>query len=271
MRNRLLGAMFGAVGVLACSALLLAQNAKQPAASSTDLTGLWATKQITAPDPNRVSATRGAGAEVSQHPDGYLPTNPPSETGMWEGPLPMQPWAKSEFDYNRDPDGYPRNEMNPSYANCYPKGPTTAWGGGVWNFEIIQSPRRVFVLYEWGHQVRQIWTDGREHPKDWDATWMGHSIGHWEGDTLVADTIGMKDKTWLDGAGHVHSDKMHLIERIRRVDPETMSLQMTVDDPKAYTAPFNSKVQLYQLKPNWEIEESIICEDKLLGSPILLH
>lgn len=277
MQSRLV-AIVAVIPIIACSVFLLAQGTKPQgtarfdAASTADLSGIWAAKGAQdSDDPYRSSVSKGASTDT-KHPDGYLPIgHPDAGGGLLDGPLPMQPWAKEAFDYNRDPQGFARNEMNPSYAKCYPKGPTTAWEAGVWNFEIIQSARRVFVLYEWDHEVRQIWTDGRAHPQDVGHTWMGHSIGHWDGDTLVVDTIGMNDKTWLDGAGHVHSDALHLMERLRRVDPNTMTLQMTIDDPKAYTRPFTTKIKTFQLKPKWEIEENILCEDKLLGSPIPLQ
>ena len=93
---------------------------------------------------------------------------------------------------------------------------------------------------------------------------MGHSIGKWDGDTLVVDTVGLNDKTWLDGLGHPHSDALHLVERIRRVDHATLQFDLTFDDPKAYTKPWMGK-QVFKLRPGWEIPEHIICEDHLLN------
>ena len=79
------------------------------------------------------------------------------------------------------------------------------------------------MFFEYGHFVRQIFTDGREHVKDANPTWMGDSIGKWEGDTLVVDSTGFNDKTWLDVAGHPHSEAMHIVERMRRVDHDTLT------------------------------------------------
>ena len=139
----------------------------------------------------------------------------------------------------------------------------------MYPFEIIQSPKRVLIIFEANHEIRQIWTDGRQHPKDFGHNWMGHSIGHWEGDTLVVDTIGLNDLTWLDKAGHVHSDELHLIERLQRVGDKLL-LNITFDDPKAFTMPFTAR-KTYQLKPNWELEEAITCEDKILGRTVPLQ
>jgi hypothetical protein len=100
-------------------------------------------------------------------------------------------------------------------------------------------------------------------PKDFGHNWMGHSIRHWEGDTLVADTIGLNDLTWLDRAGHVHSDVLHLVERLQRAGDKLL-LNITFGDPKAYTMPFTAQ-KTYQLKPKWELEEAITYEDKILG------
>ena len=95
------------------------------------------------------------------------------------------------------------------------------------------------MIYE-SERTRQIFTDGRKHPSDPDPSWLGYSVGTWEKDTLVVDTVGFNDRTWLDEAAHVHTEKLHLIERYKRIDGKTLRLDMTIDDPGAYTKPFNS-------------------------------
>ena len=110
--------------------------------------------------------------------------------------------------------------------------------------------------------MREIWTDGSEHPKDLAPTWMGHSTGKWDGDTLVVDTIGLNDKTWLDEAGHVHSDAMHIVERWRRVGHDTIQINFTFDDPKAYTKPWTGEKSI-KLHPKWQVAEDVVCEDRL--------
>jgi len=94
--------------------------------------------------------------------------------------------------------------------------------------EIVQTPGRVLLIYEFNHFIRQIFTDGRKHSTDLGPTWMGDSIGKWEGDTLVADTIGFNDKTWLDRGVHPRSEQMHLVERFRRVDANMLMIDWAV-------------------------------------------
>jgi hypothetical protein len=127
--------------------------------------------------------------------------------------------------------------------------------------EIVQQPNRVLVIYEFNHFIRQIWTDGRAHNTDLGPSWMGDSIGHWDGDTLVVDTIGFNDKTWVDRAGHPHSEDLHVVERMRRMDPKTLQIDITIEDPKAYTKPWGGRL-LYGLRPDWHISE-MICEDNV--------
>jgi len=123
----------------------------------------------------------------------------------------------------------------------------------------MQIPGRVIMFFEYDHFVRQIFTDGRQHPKDLIPSWMGDSIGTWEGDTLVVDTVGFNDKTWLDGEGHPHSDELHLVERIRRVSHDALTIDFTIDDPKAYTKPWVSHT-IFELKQGWNIGE-VVCVD----------
>src|ERR1700730_11475848 len=112
-------------------------------------------------------------------------------------------------------------------------------------FTILQTPKIVYILYEFTRVWRSIAMD-RDHPKDPDTTWLGDSIGRYGSDTLVIDTIGLNDKTWLDRVGHPHSDALHVIERFRRADHDTLELDVTFDDPKAYTKTWSSK-EFFQL------------------------
>ena len=105
--------------------------------------------------------------------------------------------------------------------------------------KIVQTPLQLAILYEGDiHSFRQIFFDGRGHPKDLDPTWYGDSVGKWEGDTLVVDTISFNDRTWLDSAGHPHTDQLHVTERYRRPNFGNLELEVTVEDPGAYTKPF---------------------------------
>ena len=106
-------------------------------------------------------------------------------------------------------------------------------------WRIVQSATHMFFLFEGNiHSYRQIFLDGRKHPADPNPTWYGHSIGRWEGDTLVVDSVGFNDRFWFDFAGHPHTEQLHIIERYRRPDVDRLDYEITVEDPGAYTKPF---------------------------------
>ena len=120
-------------------------------------------------------------------------------------------------------------------TNCLPGGPSEMLNG---MYRIIQSPAVVAVLYEGGMgRYRQIYTDGRKLPKDPNPTWLGYSVGRWEGDTLVVESAGFNDRSWLDRAGHPHSGKLRVSEKFRRIDFGHMQFQITYDDPETLTKP----------------------------------
>jgi hypothetical protein len=129
-------------------------------------------------------------------------------------------------------------------------------------FKILQLPELVVILYETGYIFRQIFTAGRPLPKDPQPAWLGYSVGKWEGDTLVVDTIGFKNQGWLDGnKGNPHTDAMHVTERFRRVNFGHLEIQEIIDDPKAYTKPFTVKHTLHLLADS-EILENICNENE---------
>jgi len=198
----------------------------------------------------------------------------PDFSGVWQGrgaaresgyvftkePLPMQPWAEKQYNYNkgpRDPMGHGRNEVFPSVDCKAPPGPMYVLTPPV-PFEIIQIPGRVIMRYETDHLWRDIWLDA-QHPKDLKPTWMGHSVGHWDGDTLVIDTIGIRPG-WLDGAGHVNSDALHVIERLRRTDHDTLRDDMAFEDPKAYSKPFTGQY-FFKLRSYTDLGEEARCTE----------
>lgn len=249
MRNRFMGSILAVAAALFFSPVILAQTtvrpgtAKDPSAAPTpDLSGVW-------------TKARGYGRNFS-----------PNEVP------PMQPWAAEHFQTVRegisDPNQQGRDDMDPVITSCAPAGvPRIMMFPRA--LEIIQIPGRVLILFEWDHLVRQIFTDGQELPEDPDPFWMGYSIGRWDGDTLVVDTIGLNDKTWLDSVGHPHTEALHVVERIRRVDADTLEIDFTFDDPKAYTKPWTGKMG-YQLNPGWQIMEHFACENKELYGDYLL-
>ena len=173
--------------------------------------------------------------------------------------LPLTPWAQEKFKANHPIGGaYTALTSNDPNIGCLPPGVPNVYIH-AYPVEILQVPGRTILFFEYGHFVRQIFTDGREHVKDANPNWMGDSIGKWEGDTLVVDSTGFNDKTWLDVAGHPHSEAMHIVERMRRADHDTLLIDIAIDDPQAYTAPLKTQ-RKYILKPGWNIME-YICED----------
>ena len=201
----------------------------------------------------------------------------PDLSGVWEPraptaglfskePPPLQAWAEQKSRPNREnpqnPTSVRENDRDP-YLKCAPPGVPRIWLTPT-PFEIVQSAQRVLIFFESDNTIRQIWTDGRGHPKGLGKTWSGNSIGHWEGDTLVVDTIGFNDATWLDYGGNIHSDALHLTERFRRPDRTTLVIDITMEDPKAFTKPYVVK-RFADLRPDWIIGEYIICEDKYLN------
>jgi hypothetical protein len=177
---------------------------------------------------------------------------------------PMTPWAQKVYAANK-PNVGPRSvslsESNDPIMQCAPPGVPRIYLIRGEPVEIANIPGRVLMLFEYDHFVRNIYTDGREHPKDLNPSWMGDSTGKWDGDTLVVDTVGFNDKTWLDNDGHPHTEDLHVIERIRRVNHDTLTIDTTIEDPKAYTKPWGGHA-IYELKSGWNIGE-MICEDNI--------
>jgi len=143
--------------------------------------------------------------------------------------IPFRPETRLKFQEN---NATPQNDLD---LLCLPPGvPRIMLMARP--FAIVQTSNRILIMYEGGaHVWRQVWMDGRAHPKDPNPNWLGHSIGHWEGNTLVADTVGFNDRTWLDDAGHPHTEQLHVIEKYSLTDPLTMRYDVVIDDPGAYT------------------------------------
>src|SRR5215471_15480508 len=144
-------------------------------------------------------------------------------------------------------------------ANCLPTGvPRIA----PFPWRIVQTPTHIFFLFEGNiHSYRQIFMNATKHPDDLDPTWYGHSIGHWEGDTLVVDTVGFNDRFWFDFVGHPHTQRLHTIERYTRKDAGTLINEVTIDDPGAYSRPFKVTFTA-RLMPDEELMEYICQENE---------
>ncbi len=151
------------------------------------------------------------------------------------------------------------NRPNPSVF-CLP------WGIPVNNLvpevtKFIQAPKELIALYEVENSYRQIYLDGRPLPEDMNPSWLGYSTGHWDGDTLVVETEGFNDRTWLDMSGHSHGEKLHLTERYHRRDYGHMDVEMTFNDPEFYTKPFSIKFT-HALTPDSDILEAYCNENE---------
>jgi hypothetical protein len=171
--------------------------------------------------------------------------------------VPFTPWGLAKFNERRanlskdDPESY-----------CLPPG-VPRYNGTPYPFQILQLPDRVVILYEQSHMYRVIFMYGRKHtPEDQlNPTWLGESIGYWEGnDTLVVDTIGFNGRTWLDYVGHPTTEKLHVIERYRRPDFNTLSYEATIEDPIAYTKPWTTSLRIY-FRPRWDLLEYVCLEN----------
>ena len=179
---------------------------------------------------------------------------PPGET------VPFQPWAAALFTQRYAADG----AGSPS-ERCLPKGILAPMLPPV-PFKIVPGAGVTVILFEESNRYRQIFTDGRSLPRDPQPAWWGYSVGTWEGDTFAVESTGFNDSTWLDKAGHPHSDALRTVERFRRSTFGRMDLQVTIDDPKAYTRPFMVSLPL-RLLPDTDLIEDA-CENEKDADPI---
>ena len=197
-----------------------------------------------------------------------MPDGKPDLSGIWASAdnkylqnlaadgieVPFQPWAEKLYKERSENLGKGR----PS-ERCLTHGVTDFDALGI-NWKIIQTPGMIAVLYEAYNHYRQIFLDGRPLPKPTQPAYLGYSVGRWEGEALVVDTTGFNDVGWLDDGGHPQTEALHVTERFRRRDFGHMDLQLTIDDPKAYTKPWGPTLRL-NFQPDDELMESI-CENE---------
>lgn len=202
-----------------------------------------------------------------QAPAPKLADGKPDLSGIWHSPtpkylanlaadgveVPMTPWAQQIFKQRAD-----NNQIDRPSASCLPHS-VTDFDAHFTPHKILQSSGLVIMLFESYRTFREIFTDGRALPKDPEPAWFGYSVGRWEGDTLAVETTGIHEKTWLDDAGHPHSDALHLLERFRRVNFGRMDVQITITDPKAYTRSWTVAFQ-WELMPDTELLDWV-CEN----------
>lgn len=228
-------------------------SARTPRAADgkPDLSGLWQTDSAPPELAGRIIAeeTNGAGEPPpSQYFINIFSDFKPDQA-------PFRPEAAEAFRGRAEhfsaesplphclPEGMPMVEVSPA------------------PYKIIQTHGMTVMLYERDTTYRQIYTDGRKLPFDPSPSWLGYSVGKWDGDWFVVDTIGFNDRGWLDARGHTHSEALHLTERFHRIDFGHMDLELTVDDPNTYARPFTIKLK-QRLQPDTDLLESFCTENE---------
>jgi len=183
----------------------------------------------------------------------WLPRNVSDIAGKIDPPF--LDWAKQRFLENH------ASKQNDTASRCLPPGvPRIMFQARP--FEIVQTGNRILFIYEGGaHVWRQVWMDGRAHPKNPNPNWLGHSTGKWDAETLLVDSVGFNDKTWLDDMGHPHTEQLHVTERFTRTSPAAMKYEVTIDDPRAYARTWTTSSTL-TFKRGERLGEDI-CLDKL--------
>ncbi len=209
--------------------------------------------------------TRQSGAEPQAKPQ---PFDPHDLSGVWllrtpypgisnQAP-PLTAWGQAQFDANKPsfgPRAVPPALGNDVIGNCDPTGFPRNMFSPSRPVQFIQLPNQLVQIFQYHAVRRTIWTDGRALPRDPDPNWYGYSVGKWEGDTLVVNTVGLNEKTWLDHFGYPHSEEMRVEERYHRVDHDSFELVLTVYDPKTYEKPWVSGKKTFKLNPTQKLEE----------------
>jgi hypothetical protein len=240
-----------AVSLMCFAATSFAQT---PAA---DFSGIWTIDGVTG-----LSVDAAAEATARDLAAGRLPM-----FGFTNGEPPMQPWAIERYKLDRQgqaPSDGGNDLVDPvMYPYCLPEGLGRSYT--ISPFEIVHAPNRLYMFFERNHQVRRIYFDGKKHLEGYSPSFMGTSHGRWDGKTLLVETDNFEALDgWnkLDTFGHPFTDKLRMIERIRRVAQGTLEIEVTFDDPGAYTRPW-SGTKVFKLQPDWEMTEQIVCENHL--------
>jgi hypothetical protein len=198
----------------------------QPAGAPPDLSGVW-------------QVLNTASWDLLDH-SGQLDV-PPGE-GVVEGSeIPYQAWAATKKQEN----WAHRATADPTQANCFLPGVPRATYM-PYPFEIVQTPQKIAIRYEFAHALRAIPLDGSAHSENLSDAWMGDSRGRWDGKTLVVDVKNFNAATWFDRAGNFHSDALHVVERYTLTDPDHIAYEATIEDPKVFTRPWKIRMPLYR-------------------------
>jgi hypothetical protein len=229
---------------VAVAAVAVAQPAAQNTLGSSSSTAAPQQGQRAQQPPAGPAPVNAAGRVLLQGAD-------PSDKGTWTPvfgildpitpyeQIPFQPWSKALYDYRQT------RELEP-HTRCKASG-TARQFLTPYGVEFVELPElEQIIIFDIGgpHTFRTIYLDGREHPADFQHTYYGHSVGRWEGNTLVVDSVGFTEQFWLDRRGMPHTDQLHTIERFTRTDKNTIDYRITLDDPGAYTKTFDGGFNL---------------------------
>ena len=210
--------------------------------------GLWEGGGRLAVNPNSYDANRGLGSAPIHIDD-----------------VPLQPWARALVDYR-----HVNSLKDEPYTRCKPS-PGPRFFATAYGLEILDLPDlgRIHIFVIGGpHTYRTVYMDGRPHPPDLTPTYLGHSIGWWDEDTLVIDTVGFNERAWMDRNALPHTDQLHLIERVTRVDFLTLEYEVTIDDPGTYTGPWTTG-----FSKRWSDGEEMfeyVCQDNNYASELMI-
>lgn len=233
----------------------LTAPAPRDAKGKPSLSGMWSTDATPRPEMERLFGFLGAFIVPGDDPltfSKYM-LNIMADFKPEDDPI------RPEFAPILKQHGDERSAGDSPTVRCWPAGLPMAIGFPD-PYKIVQTSGLTLIMIE-GEPTRQIFTDGRKHPADPDPSWYGYSVGKWEGDTFVVDTVGFNDRTWLDGFGHPHSEALHTVERYHRRDFGHMDLQVTLEDPKVYTRPVTVKYT-QTLAPDTDLLDYVCTENE---------
>jgi len=219
-----------------------------------DLTGVWQGGSTVRGSWDEANSGFGVGGS-GKNPDA------PPVVGSNERPAgreaaPYQEWAAKKV-----VESFNKRAIDDPTALCLPPGVPRSVMLGLFPQKIVQTPKEIVVLYEYMNTFRMIPLNAK-HPDDLLASYMGDSVGHWEGDTLVVDVTGFNDKTWLAGTGTFHSEALHVTERYTRVDRDRIDYEVTMDDTKVFTKPWTLTSTL-MLREGTRLQEYVCAENNL--------
>jgi hypothetical protein len=219
-----------------------------------DLTGVWQGGSTTRGSWEEANAGTGVGG-TGRDPSAPVALSSNDRPAGREG-APYQPWAAQKV-----LESFKNRGIDDPAALCLPLGLPRLPMLGLFPLQIVQTPTQVVILYEYMSVFRVIPLNAA-HPDDILPSYMGNSVGHWEGETLVVDATGFNDKTWLSGTGTFHSDALHVVERYTRVDKDRINYDVTMEDPKVLTKPWTIHSSM-MLREGTRLEEYVCAENNL--------